>query len=189
MARTKTFDQEQVLEKAVQLFWEQGFANTSMQNLVDHLGINRASIYDTYGDKRMLFDQAFLKYRTENIIGLKHFFKTQDSPKSAFKKLFKRVVNNTNSTQQCKGCFIVNTTTEFALSDPKIKEILQQNSQDIQRIFYKYLKKSIEGEKGVLKNKAAYLYTFLSGLNVMGQTNDDPKVLDLIIEEGLKNIQ
>lgn len=55
MARTKTFDEVQVLEKAQAIFWCKGYNGTSMQDLVDGLGISRSSLYDTYTDKRELF--------------------------------------------------------------------------------------------------------------------------------------
>ena len=58
MPRTKNFDPAEVLEKAKNLFWEKGYYATSMQDLVDTLGINRASMYDTYGGKDQLFAKA-----------------------------------------------------------------------------------------------------------------------------------
>lgn len=51
MPRVKKFDEKEVLEKAMELFWIQGYHATSIQDLVDHLGINRASLYDTYGER------------------------------------------------------------------------------------------------------------------------------------------
>ena len=55
MPRPKEFDPQEVLDKAVDLFWRQGYEFTSIQDLVDHLGINRASLYETFGDKHQLF--------------------------------------------------------------------------------------------------------------------------------------
>ncbi|MEL6975424.1 MAG: helix-turn-helix domain-containing protein, partial [Bacteroidota bacterium] len=63
MPRTKQFDEKEVLKKAMELFWEKGFHATSIQDLVSHLGINRASLYDTFGGKDELFNTAFESYR------------------------------------------------------------------------------------------------------------------------------
>ena len=63
MPRTKQFDEKEVLKNAMELFWEKGFHATSIQDLVSHLGINRASLYDTYGGKDELFNTAFETYR------------------------------------------------------------------------------------------------------------------------------
>ena len=83
MARNKAFEKEIVLEKAKELFWKQGFHATSVQNLVDHLGINRASIYDTFGGKNKLYETALESYRAENLIFLKeHLAKFESVKKS-----------------------------------------------------------------------------------------------------------
>ena len=66
MPRTKQFCEIETLEKAVELFWNKGFHATSMQDLVSHLGINRASLYATYGDKSDLFKKALCAYTKSN---------------------------------------------------------------------------------------------------------------------------
>ncbi len=58
MARQKEFDRDEVLHKAMEVFWTRGYEGTSIQDLVKHMGINRQSIYDTFGDKHSLFLQA-----------------------------------------------------------------------------------------------------------------------------------
>ena len=59
MARKKQFEEHEILTKATDLFWKQGFHATSIQDLVNHLKINRASLYDTFGGKEELFNKAF----------------------------------------------------------------------------------------------------------------------------------
>ena len=70
MPRIKTFDENEVLVKAMNLFWKQGYSATSVQDLVSHLGINRASLYDTFGDKEQLFKKSFALYRKSTMEGL-----------------------------------------------------------------------------------------------------------------------
>ena len=55
MGRNKEFDETVVLRKAMELFLEQGYEKTSMNDLVEHMGIHRRSLYDTFGDKHALF--------------------------------------------------------------------------------------------------------------------------------------
>lgn len=66
MARTKQFDEAEVLELAVSQFWKKGYNATSMQDLVDTLGLSRSSIYDTYTDKRQLFLASLDKYAQQS---------------------------------------------------------------------------------------------------------------------------
>ena len=58
MARPREFDREEVLDKAMQLFWERGFETPSIQDLVDCMGIGRSSLYDTFGSKEELMFEA-----------------------------------------------------------------------------------------------------------------------------------
>jgi TetR/AcrR family transcriptional repressor of nem operon len=62
MARHKEFDRDAVLHKAMEVFWSRGYGATSIQDLVKHMGINRQSLYDTFGDKHALYLQALDRY-------------------------------------------------------------------------------------------------------------------------------
>ena len=62
MPRAKEFDYDVILDRATDIFLEKGYEHTSVQDLVDHLGIHRRSIYDTYGDKRQLYLKILNKY-------------------------------------------------------------------------------------------------------------------------------
>jgi len=63
MARTREFDEEKVLEAAMQLFWEKGYEATSLSDLTARMGIQRPSIYSTFGDKKELFEAALRRYK------------------------------------------------------------------------------------------------------------------------------
>ncbi len=58
MGRSKEFEERVVLQKAMELFWKQGYEKTSLSDLVEHMGIHRRSLYDTFGDKHTLFLKA-----------------------------------------------------------------------------------------------------------------------------------
>lgn len=62
MARTKEFDPDAALQSALELFWRRGYEATSMADLVEHLGIGRASIYATFGNKHELYLKALDRY-------------------------------------------------------------------------------------------------------------------------------
>ena len=64
MARTREFDPENALDSAMALFWRQGFAGTSVAQLVDETGVNRHSLYETFGDKQALYLQALKRFDT-----------------------------------------------------------------------------------------------------------------------------
>ena len=55
MSRNKAFNEEEVIDKAVKVFWAKGYEATSMQDLIDAMGIQRGSLYATFGSKQQLF--------------------------------------------------------------------------------------------------------------------------------------
>jgi len=180
------FDEKEVLTKAMDLFWKQGYAATSIQDLVGHLGINRASMYDTFGGKEALFSKAFEYYMHTNLLRTKLFFASQTQVKAAFRKLFRDSVTETLQDCDKKGCFVVNTTTEQVPGDEKILKVLEENKKRFVDLFYDFLKKGIEeGQfktKIDLKSIALMLYTLHNGLQVVAKVQTDKEELLKMIE-------
>lgn len=182
MPRTKLFDEDQVLKKAVELFWKSGYHATSMQDLVDHLGVNRASLYSTYGDKKNLFQRAFQNYQQESLKSVKGFLAAHDNVKEGLCKLMKRSTEQTLCDPDRKGCFAVNTTTELVPNDPEMSEVLRNNQRQLERVFEEYMALGVErGQIDAskdLSSLSAHLFTFYSGLQVISKTQPDSNRLD-----------
>jgi len=181
MPRVKLFDEQEVLTKAMNLFWKQGYAATSVQDLVSHLGINRASLYDTFGDKEQLFRKSFELYRKANIKGLKQFLGSHEDIREGFAKLFDKAIQEAIEDTDRKGCFVVNTTTELVPNDESITEVLESNKSDFEYIFLEYLQKGVESGQIKtnldLKSIAALFYTLYNGLRVVSKVQPDKKSL------------
>jgi TetR/AcrR family transcriptional repressor of nem operon len=181
MPRVKLFDESEVLTKAMHLFWKQGYAATSVQDLVSHLGINRASLYDTFGDKEQLFKKSFELYRKTNIEGLKQFLNSQMDVREGFAKLFQNAIEEAINDKDRKGCFVVNTTAELVPNDESISEVLESNKNEFEQIFLDYLEKGQEegqiGKGRDLKSIAALFYTLYNGLRVVSKVQPDKKKL------------
>lgn len=189
MPRTKKFDKEEILHRAVQLFWKKGFHATSMQDLVDHLGINRASLYDTYGGKESLFNQAFEQYRSSNTSGLITFLAGYNSVKEGLRALFERATQESVSDCDKKGCFIVNTTTELVPGDKIIGEALEKHRAGLENIFYEFIEtgeKSGEIPKGKdLMAIARLVFMVYNGFRVVSKMNTTAEELRSPIEVAL----
>src|ERR1700750_25596 len=104
MARTKDFDENEVLNKAICIFWHKGYNGTSMQDLVDGLGISRSSLYDTYGDKHSLFVKALESYKEAGARQFSDIIDGNPSAKEAVKKLFEFTTRTLLDDKQQKGC-------------------------------------------------------------------------------------
>ena len=118
MARSKEFDVNQVLRKAMELFWQQGYEKTSMQELVDYMGIHRRSIYDTFGDKRTLFLSALSHYDELITSQTKKRVDSKLLVKQGIREVFNTVIYPNFNLP--KGCLTVNAAIELSLIDEEI---------------------------------------------------------------------
>jgi len=181
MPKVKLFDEKLILEKAMELFWKKGFHSTSIQELVNHLGISRSSIYDTYGGKDELFLKSFQLYRNTNITGFSNFLNQQTEVKKGLRKLFEMAIEQSVTDMDRKGCFVVNTTTELVPGDIGIQSILKENKEIFVNIFYKFLLKgeqSGEIPKGKnLKSIANLFFTLYNGIKVVSKVQPNSKEL------------
>lgn len=181
MPRVKRFDEQEILEKAMHLFWKRGYASTSIQDLVDHLGINRASIYDTYGDKERLFFLAFQHYRKTNTEFLASFLKKEENVKQGFQHLFEMAIQAAATDIDKKGCFVVNTTTELIPGDHMACSVLETNKHTLEGLFHNYLKQGEsrgQFKQGKdLKGIAKLLFLLYNGLQVVSKIKPNKKEL------------
>lgn len=185
MARTKDFDQEEVLGKAVCLFWHKGYNGTSMQELVDHLGISRSSLYDTFVDKHTLYLKALEYYQNTSTGKMCDIVSHAKTAKQAIKSLLELVTSDISNQQQAKGCFLVNAEVEVASHDAEVKEIICKNEQLIESAFFKAIRKGQEdGEIANDKDArglARFILNVVKGIRVSAKSTDDPKFFDDII--------
>ncbi|MEN0004664.1 MAG: TetR/AcrR family transcriptional regulator [Bacteroidota bacterium] len=186
MPRVKLFDETEVLEKAMNLFWTKGFYATSIQDLVNHLGINRASLYDTYGGKKKLFERAFTHYKAGNTTIIKQFLSTQPNVKSGFKKLFTMAIQQSYADTESKGCLVVNTTIEFIPNEKDFLPLISDNKKQFEKIFYEYLKLGVERGQ-ISKNKdlkaiATLFFTFYNGLKVVTKVDFDIEIFSKSVD-------
>lgn len=173
MARKKSFDEIDVLHKALQLFWRKGYNATSIQDLVDELGINRASLYDTWGDKHNLYVAALKLYRQSTSSRLLNDIRSDMPARQVIRSLLERIVNDVILDKEKKGCFLVNATTELANSDMDIHQMVDENRNTIIEVLAEIIK---EGqEKGEFRSQkspqalARFIFNSISGLRVVGK--------------------
>lgn len=184
MARNKEFDEQDVLEKAMEVFWEQGYEKTSVQDLVNHMGIHRRSIYDTFGDKHSLFIQALDHY--EKIINKKIQSQLTEemSIKSSIRQIFE-AVTNVDSTYP-KGCLIVNSAAELSLIDDviseKVKEIFAEEERQISSLLLQAQERGEISSSSDISALSSYIHNSLIGIRVLTKTTDNKEKLDPIIE-------
>lgn len=131
----KQFDVDDTLLRAMQAFWARGYEATSVQDLVDATGVNRASLYATYGDKRALFLAAIKKYDAEVRRRLLDQLAETHAAPEAIRAVFDKFIDQTRSTDANWGCFITNTALELAAHDPEIAQLVNRAEAEIEAFF------------------------------------------------------
>jgi TetR/AcrR family transcriptional repressor of nem operon len=176
MTRTKAFNETDALERAMDLFWMKGYHGTSMQDLVDAMGISRSSIYSTFGDKHAIFLAAFQHYKR----GQQHsfdFLEESSGFTAALASFFNMLLRDIVSDEEKKGCFIVNSSTEMAWQDNAVKAIIQENYDEFESHFLPFFEKAIgQGEVRDTNDPRAmtrFLYVNMVGLRAVSRATDD----------------
>lgn len=118
MARSKEFEENEVLDKAMKLFWEQGYEKTSLTDLVEHMGVHRRSLYDTFGDKHTLFLKAMDRFRDKVNAELTGEVKRSKTATEALQLIFSFIINGEEDSPS--GCLMVNSAVELAMRDTDV---------------------------------------------------------------------
>jgi len=189
MARTKGFNQEEVLDKAVQLFWTNGYNATSANDLVKELGLSRSSLYDTYGDKRTLFINSLKRYRETIVLEMLHMIDNSTNIKHTIKEVFRLTIEQDIEAKIPKGCFVVNSAIELSSNDTEIAEIVKLNQIEFEETLEKaILKGQKEGSISNTQNAtylAKFLYNSIVGIRVSMKYNKLRTSLDEITKINL----
>jgi TetR/AcrR family transcriptional regulator, transcriptional repressor for nem operon len=186
MPRHKQFDQDQALHKAMEVFWSRGFEATSIQDLVAHMGINRQSLYDTFGDKHALYLLALDRYSEVEGRRLIELLEQPGSVKKSLRQLFGEVVEKALRDRERRGCFMGNATSELAGRCKETASRTCGNMATMEQAFYRaLLRASQEGEiQGVRDSRALarFFYCMLQGLVLMAKARQDRKALNDVVK-------
>ena len=185
MARHKEFDRDEALQKAMEVFWARGYEAASIQDLVEHMSINRQSLYDTFGDKHALFLQALDRYHEVETRKLFELLEGPGSVKKAFRQLFTGVIEGALCGKERRGCFMNNAMSELAGRCEATAEKTGRSMEAIEGAFYRALVRGKkEGElTGVREPRAVarYLYSSFQGLALMAKAKPDRKSLEDVV--------
>jgi TetR/AcrR family transcriptional repressor of nem operon len=192
MARPKEFDRELVLEKAMHVFWAKGYECASMQELVDAMGINRGSIYATFGDKKKLHLDALDHFYKTEILHMMAPLDRPGSKISAIREIFEATADCACEDGDRKGCMMYNTAVELCPNDAEVNAKVSQGLKRVEECFFEALtearaKGEIDDSKDV-RALARFLTNSINGLRVMCMVFEDRSTLDDIIKISLASL-
>lgn len=150
------------------------------------MGINRGSLYDTFGDKRSLFIAAIAHYEKTVIDRIVATLEAPGASKTVIVELFCQLAKNMAEDTECRGCFLTNTTMELCIHDADTTGLVTANLQKVERAFKKALLTA--KAKGEITNQqdldslAQYLTSSIQGLRVMSKVNRQSEYFNNIIK-------
>ena len=142
--RPKEFDPAEALEGAMDVFWRQGYEATAVQDLLDAMGINRGSMYDTFGCKHDLFLRAVQHYAEAFETHARETLEQPGSPLANLKALFRGMEKVLYENTECPGCLITNAVMEMAHRDATVAEELQRQFAMREKTFVQLLDRAVD---------------------------------------------
>ncbi len=190
MARPKEFDREEALGRALDLFWEKGYEATSIQDLVERTGVQRQSLYDTFGDKHALYLAALQRYAEGADAWASRIAKPPASPLAHLKETFMGVAEE--SAESCRGCMVMNAAAELGGQDRAVDACVQTNLAKMEQgvaTLIRLAQKAGEVPKRVSPTGAARtLVTLLWGMRAMAKSHPDRGWLRSVVEHAVGSL-
>jgi TetR/AcrR family transcriptional repressor of nem operon len=164
MVRPLAFDRPQAVNRALALFWRQGYQATTLADLLQAMGIGRSSFYAAFTDKRTFFIECLDLWATRTLDLLQHA-RTQKPPVDALQDFFERSFVVARGTKAHWGCMLVNTVLEMAGVDDELAARASRHLQEMQQVFQVCLQDA-GASKARAQELAAMLMLFNEGIRV-----------------------
>jgi TetR/AcrR family transcriptional repressor of nem operon len=185
MARPREFHFDEALDRAVETFWSKGYEATSIQDLVDSMGIHRGSLYTAFGDKQSLFLRVLDRYRTVIVKKLMDILESEPTGVAAIHRFFAAIVEHMMTGGPLRGCLLTNSAVERGLNDPETAKKVDLCLKQIEDGFLKTLEQAQKmgelGAKRELKPLARYLTSSMQGLLVVGKVRRNRTAFEDIV--------
>ncbi len=189
--RPRQFDRQSVLNQAMRLFWANGFRSTSVEDLLGEMGINRGSMYATFGDKRSLFAESISHYAEEFVDKLGAIVGREGAVRDNIRASM-RFVANLGDGKECTGCLLTHAAVEVAERDDELAQLVRNGMSAASKKIELAIQRGIDsGELGNVQNvqaTAAILIAIFQGLNVFRCAGYPAEYIENVIESAMVHV-
>ncbi len=191
MAGIRQFNEEQTLERALEVFWRKGFGATSMPELAEATGVQRGSLYNAYGDKQGLFLAVFARYKAGFLAAAGETLTSPDT-REALKAFFTFAIASMKSGEAARGCLSTKTTVDENASAEPIRDALRGMVDGLEGLLAERLSQATEPLALPIEDAARLLVTLTRGIVVIERLYPDTarlqatadSLVDLIVPAG-----
>ncbi|MHB8293465.1 MAG: TetR/AcrR family transcriptional regulator [Acidimicrobiales bacterium] len=184
MGRPRSFDDDVVIERAMDVFWTNGYANTSPTQLADAMGVAKGSLYNAFNSKRELFDRALARYDRQVSELAGDLLSRPGTTRECLRSALQYIVDFDLAQQPPRGCLVGNTAVEMAGHDPQIaRAIRAMQDRQVGALTARIEQGQREGDVGPgldARTIAEFLSNTLAGLRVMAMTHQAPTLYRVI---------
>lgn len=192
MGRSKEFDTTLVLHKAMKVFGHYGYEGTTLQHLLDGLGIARQSLYDTYGTKRDLFVMAVQHYVNKKTTEVISRLERLGPVKPAIADIFRTGASVLKDEELRSECFILHSAIDQVPHDQEINAFFKSDMAKLEEAFCRALERAqLQGEispRQDLRALAQYLNHARYTMTASAKLTADPNVLDNLVQTILSTL-
>lgn len=189
MARPKEFEVDEALEAALDAFWDHGYNAISLSDVMVKMGLNKGSLYNTFGNKHTLFMAALDRYEQQGLQRIQETLERLGSVKAAIQAWMLGNYANCKVDEGYRGCFHYNTILEMTSHDEAIAKQLKQYAQSLELIMQQALDRGkAEGEFASdldSKRMAKFLMNTNAGLQVTMKLSSSKREFQSLVEIAL----
>lgn len=189
MPKEKSFSVDKAIEAAIGVFWDKGFDQATIADLIEATGVQRQSLYNAVGDKNQLFVRVLLKYEGDHRKAAFSRLEAMGDPVAALRALFAGAVASCSPENGPLGCLLVNTAIELPLHMPEVQTVVRAAMDDMRAAIQRLIEHGqVRGElpdEIDAKAAAAALQASLVGIRVMARGAADEGVLRSASERAL----
>ena len=182
MARPREFDEELVLQAALDVFRAKGFEGTTLCDLEQATGLGRGSLYGAFGDKRALFLKVLGRYLSSSLDERLSLLHRPGAGREAIVALFRGIARDASRDRERKGCLVTNCSVELADRDPELACRAARSLDRFEQALAAVVREAqAQGEIAAGRDPvrlARFLTILMEGMLVLARVRPDPAWLD-----------
>lgn len=182
MGRPRAFDEDEALQRAMELFWRRGYRATKMQDLVDETGVQRNSLYRIFGNKAAIFQRVLDRYGAWRIGKLD----TSQPPRDLIRQWLMACVEEARAGETPRGCLLVLSSTEMHALDDEVRGVIQGHLDQLEQFFVGCVRQAApEADADAI---GVALMAADIGLFLLSHTGASPARLEAVVDHTMRLI-
>lgn len=179
--RPRTFDREEALRRAMEVFWDKGYDGASMADLTQAMGINSPSLYAAFGSKAALFEEAATLYDSTEGLATDRALKEEPTARASIRALLRNTAEVFAAKGKPRGCLVILSSSQGAARQDGVDASLRARREQLRDALCARLRRGIkEGDVPAgtdVPSVASFYLTVLEGLSIQSRDGASKKVL------------